>query len=283
MVICEAWMEHVIATLKMDPIKVRELNIYQEGQQTHYRQTLAKTDSTIRRCWNEVLERSNYAQLRKEVDAFNAANRNKKQGLCCLPTKFGMSFTFKSLNQAGALVHVYTDGSVLVSHGGTEMGQGLHPKMAQIAAHTLDVPLDDVYIAETATDKVPNSSPTAASVQSDLNGMAVFNACKQIAERLAPRTPRCLFPVSHFLVRAANPGKTLKELARQAWLQQINLSAQGYFSRPDIGYDFEASKGKPFAYFVTGAAVSHVEVDVLTGDFQVRSFPHPQLLSAFLI
>jgi len=170
-----------------------------------------------------------------------------------------MSFTVKSLNQAGALVHVYTDGTVLVTHGGTEMGQGLHTKMAQIAAKALGVPMSSVHISETSTDKVANTGPTAASVQSDLNGMAVLDACEQIKKRLAP-------------VYEMYPHASFREIALKAHLDRVNLSANGFYSTPNVGYEFGhdgIGTGQPFHYFSFGAACSEVEIDCLTGDHQI--------------
>lgn len=185
--ICENFIEHIARTLQLPVETVRERNLYSEGQQTHYRQTLQRTDATAHSCWTQVLRIADVETRKAEVATFNTEHTHRKQGLAVVPTKFGMSFTFKTLNQARALVHIYTDGSVLVSHGGTEMGQGLHTKMVQVAAHGLNIPMNKIYITETATDKVANASPTAASVQSDLNGMAVLDACQQIMSRLKPR------------------------------------------------------------------------------------------------
>lgn len=184
-----------------------------------------------------------------------------------VPTMFGISFTATFMNQAGALVHVYLDGTVLVSHGGTEMGQGLHTKLTQVAARAFGVPMDQVYVAETATDKVPNSSPTAASASSDMYGMAVLNACEQILQRLAP------------FRAAAKATDTFQDIITQAYFQRVNLSAQGFYRMHVTGYDFvkeldpgtvcNSERGRPFAYFTFGAACCEVEIDVLTGDLRI--------------
>jgi xanthine dehydrogenase/oxidase len=155
--------------------------MYKEGDKTHFGQTLEYC--TVRRCWDECYKNSSYEKKRKEVEAFNKVNRFKKRGLSIIPTKFGIAFTALFLNQAGALVLVYRDGSVLVSHGGTEMGQGLHTKMTQVASRALQVSAERIHIVETSTDKVPNTSPTAASAGSDLNGMAVLVSLTQILIR----------------------------------------------------------------------------------------------------
>lgn len=160
------------------------------------------------------------------------------------------------MNQAGALVHVYTDGSVLLSHGGTEMGQGLHTKMIQVASKTLQIPFDKIHIAETSTDKVPNTSATAASAGSDLNGMAVLNACNVIIERLAP-------------YREQYPNDGWDKWVLKAFFDRVSLSATGFYKIPNIGYDFGTNSGNAFSYFTYGTACSVVEIDCLTGDHQV--------------
>ena len=175
-----------------------------------------------------------------------------------MPTKFGLAFTARFLNQAGALVHVYTDGSVRITHGGTEMGQGLHTKMLQIAADAFRIPYSDVYLSETRTDTVPNTSATAASVSSDINGMAIQNACNTINERLEP-------------LRKGNPGITWKDLIKRAYFERINLSANGFYKTPDLTYDWNTNKGRMFSYFTYGVACTVVEIDTLVGDHVVLS------------
>uniref|UniRef100_A0A8C5T0H0 xanthine dehydrogenase n=1 Tax=Laticauda laticaudata TaxID=8630 RepID=A0A8C5T0H0_LATLA len=170
--------------------KVRKINLYSEGDLTHFNQKLE--GFTLKRCWEECLAKSKYHSRRTNIEKFNQQNRWKKRGIAITPTKFGISFTVPFLNQAGALIHVYTDGSVLLTHGGTEMGQGLHTKMIQVASKTLGIPTSKIHISETSTNTVPNTSPTAASVSADINGMAVFNACQTILERLKPF--RCTNP-----------------------------------------------------------------------------------------
>ncbi|KAI7257574.1 hypothetical protein KC335_g12705 [Hortaea werneckii] len=208
--------------------------------------------------WKQVLQESEYDKRRKEVEEFNKKNKWKKRGLSIIPTKFGISFTALFLNQAGALVHVYHDGSVLVAHGGTEMGQGLHTKMTMIAAEALGVPSDQVYISETATNTVANTSSTAASASSDLNGYAIWNACSQINERLAPYREKL------------GPDATMKQLAHAAYFDRVNLSANGFYATPDIGYVWGANTGQMFFYFTQGVAAAEVEIDTLTGDWTCR-------------
>lgn len=178
MMVCESIVTNVANYLEMDPLIVRSLNLYREGDRTHYNQIL--DHCTLDRCWSECRISSRLDERRSAIESFNRNNRYKKRGLALVPTKFGIAFTALFLNQAGALVHVYKDGSVLLTHGGTEMGQGLHTKMIQVASRALGVPVEEIHISETSTDKVPNTSPTAASVGSDINGMAVLVTYHQI-------------------------------------------------------------------------------------------------------
>jgi xanthine dehydrogenase/oxidase len=193
-------------------------------------------------------------ERRNAVSEYNKTHKWSKRGMALIPTKFGISFTALFLNQAGALVHVYHDGSVLVAHGGTEMGQGLHTKMTMIAAEALQIPLSDVFISETATNTVANTSSTAASASSDLNGYAVYNACQQINERLHP-------------YREKMPNATMKELAHAAYFDRVNLSANGFYRTPDIGYVWGENKGQMFFYFTQGVTAAEVQIDTLTGDW----------------
>ncbi|XP_053996533.1 xanthine dehydrogenase [Hylaeus anthracinus] len=247
----ETIIRHIAEYLNIEPAKVSELNLYREGDTTHYNQKLI--NCTIRRCWEECLLTANYNERLAEIQKYNRINRYKKRGLAVVPTKFGIAFTVLFLNQSGALVHVYTDGSVLLSHGGVEMGQGLHTKMIQVASKVLKINADKIHIMETATDKVPNTSPTAASAGSDLNGMAVLNACQEIMKRLKP-------------VMDKNPTGTWEEWVATAYNERISLSSTGFYKTPDIGYSFETNSGNPFNYFTYGVACSEVEIDCLTGD-----------------
>lgn len=250
--------EHIIrdvarATGK-DYIDICEINMFQEGSKTHFNQKL--TNCNVSRCWQECMIASEFRRRRAEVEIFNKDNRWRKRGITMVPTMFGIAFTALHLNQAGALVHVYADGSVLLSHGGTEMGQGLHTKMIQVAANELQIPAHKIHIAETATDKVPNTSATAASAGSDLNGMAVLNACKAIMDRLQD-------------YRKNYPDQSWDFWINKAYFDRVSLSATGFYATPDIGYSFETNSGNPFNYFTYGAACSEVEIDCLTGDHQV--------------
>mmetsp|Transcript_3006 Transcript_3006/g.4567 ORF Transcript_3006/g.4567 Transcript_3006/m.4567 type:complete len:1061 (-) Transcript_3006:635-3817(-) len=255
MMVVEMWIDHAASALNIPAETLRAKNLYREGETTHYNMPLEGCH--IRKMWSQLETDSSFQERAALVQEFNLKNRFKKRGIAMIPTKFGMSFTFATLNQAGALVHVYMDGSVMVTHGGTEMGQGLHTKVCAIAADALGVPIDNVYIQETSTDKVPNTSPTAASVGSDLNGMAVLEACKMINDRLQP-------------IRAKLPSTaTFAEIAHQAWFDRVDLSAHGFYKTPGIDYDWVTNTGNPFYYFCYGVACAEVEVDCLTGDHVV--------------
>ncbi|KAK0513712.1 hypothetical protein JMJ35_003434 [Cladonia borealis] len=253
MFIAETYMEEIADRLAIPVDKLREINMYESNDRTHFKQALK--DWHVPLMYQQVLQGSDYAERRKAVDDYNAEHKWKKRGLAIIPTKFGISFTALFLNQAGALVHLYHDGSVLVAHGGTEMGQGLHTKMTMIAAQALGVPLSDVYISETATNTVANTSSTAASASSDLNGYAIFNACEQLNERLKPYREK--------LGKEA----TMKELVHAAYFDRVNLSANGFYKTPDIGYVWGPNTGQMFFYFTQGVAAAEVEIDTLTGDW----------------
>jgi|EP00505_MAST-04D_sp_SCG-Rhode-Island_P001000 xanthine dehydrogenase/oxidase len=260
MMIAEAYMEHVASALKMSPEQVRSVNLYGEGDRTHFGQIIER--NPLPRLMQECSVKANFEERQRQIASFNAQHRWKKRGISMIPTKFGIAFTATFMNQAGALVNIYTDGTVLVTHGGTEMGQGLHTKILQIAAKALAVSMEHICITETATDKVPNSSPTAASASSDLYGMAVLHACETLAERLAP-------------FRKVSGVNGFKDAVNAAYFNRVNLSAQGFYKMPVSGYDYKMEtknnweRGKPFAYFTFGVACSEVEIDVLTGDMRI--------------
>ncbi|XP_019522839.1 PREDICTED: xanthine dehydrogenase/oxidase [Hipposideros armiger] len=251
MLIAECWMSDVAVTCGLPAEEVRRKNLYKEGDLTHFNQKLE--GFTLPRCWDECLIRSHYHVRRSEVDKFNRENCWKKRGLCIIPTKFGISFRLAFLNQAGALVHVYTDGSVLLTHGGTEMGQGLHTKMVQVASTALKIPTSKIYISETSTNTVPNTSPTSASVSSDINGQAVYEACQTILKRLEP-------------FKEKNPSGSWEDWVMAAYEDAVSLSATGFYKTPNINYSFETNSGNRFHYFSYGVACSEVEIDCLTGD-----------------
>lgn len=256
MFIAECYMEEVADHLGMPVEKFREINMYEPGDKTHFNQELR--DYYVPLMWKQIREEADWERRKQEVATFNEKSKWKKRGLAVIPTKFGISFTALFLNQAGALVHIYHDGSVLVAHGGTEMGQGLHTKMTMIAAEALGVPQDNVFISETATNTVANTSSTAASASSDLNGYAIWNACTQINERLQPYREKF------------GPDATMKQLAHAAYFDRVNLSANGFYKTPDIGYVWGPNTGQMFFYFTQGIAAAEVEIDTLTGDWTCR-------------
>lgn len=248
----ECFMEEIADNLNIPVEQLREMNLYKPEDLTHFNQELK--DWHVPLMYKQVMEESSYKERRKAVDDYNRKHKWSKRGMSIIPTKFGISFGAVFLNQAGALVHVYRDGSVLVAHGGVEMGQGLHTKMTMIAAEALQVPQASVFISETATNTVPNTSATAASAGSDLNGYAVFNACQQINERLQP-------------YREKMPTATLGEIAHAAWFDRVNLSAQGFYRTPDIGYVWGENTGQLYYYFTQGVTAAEVQIDTLTGDW----------------
>jgi xanthine dehydrogenase large subunit len=280
----ETVMDAIARHLKLDPLEVRRANLYADPARgdgrsftTHYGQVIE--DFVADRMLDELAAEAGYAQRRAEVAAFNAdaqRSRHRKRGLALTPLKFGISFTATMLNQGGALVNVFNDGSISVNHGGTEMGQGLNTKMAQVAADGLGVPLACVRITATDTQKVPNASATAASSGADINGAAIENACAQLRARLAPVAAARLGCAPEDVVLAGGfahgGGQRLAwaDLAKQAWLDRVSLSAQGFYKTPEIGYDNIKLKGRAFYYYCYGAALSEVEIDTLTGEWWLK-------------
>ncbi|CAL1534993.1 unnamed protein product [Lymnaea stagnalis] len=252
--IVESIMDDIVFYLKMDPIQVREINFFQPDDLTHF--AIPAGGESLKRCWDMCIEKSAYHNRRKHVDEYNRCNRWKKKGIAVCPVKFGISFIQTHMNQAGALVHIYKDGSVLVTHAGVEMGQGLHIKISQIASEVLGLPLSRIHISETSTSTVPNTMPTAASVGTDLNGMAVKNACEILKERLKPFVN-------------ANPKGSWEEWITSAYMARVSLSSTGFYKTPDVGYDMDKQIGRPFAYFTFGAACTEVQIDCLTGEHKV--------------
>ncbi|KDD74612.1 molybdopterin-binding domain of aldehyde dehydrogenase, partial [Helicosporidium sp. ATCC 50920] len=277
----EMLVERVAAETGLSALALRERNMYRPGDCQFFGQVLDGCQA--RRCWDLALASADHAALRRQADAFNAAHRFRKRGLAAIPTKFGISFTAKFLNQAGALVHVYTDGSCLLTHGGVEMGQGLHTKVAQVVAQRLGLPLDRVHVSDTATDKVPNASPTAASASSDMYGAAAVDACDQILARLGPYLDRERAKLG--LEREGRreegdereeeggssarssqlPAANWKAAVVAAYLDRVDLSAHGFYATPDLG---GFGSARPFNYLCYGAAVCLVELDALTGDWR---------------
>lgn len=269
----ERILDHIARALGLDPMGVRRMNYYRDGQTTHYGQEIqgfhipAMTDA--------LLERADYVQRRAEIAAFNAENPLLKKGLAFSPVKFGISFTLTHLNQAGALVHVYQDGSIQMNHGGTEMGQGLFQKVAQVAARSFGVPMEFVKITATDTAKVPNTSATAASSGSDLNGMAVQKACLTIRTRMTEHLAQiwqCTPAEITFAdgqVHGPAQSISFQEAAKTAYESRISLSATGFYKTPEITWDRVKGQGRPFFYFAHGVALTEVVIDTLTGENRV--------------
>jgi xanthine dehydrogenase large subunit len=275
MIVIEDILGRCAPALGVEPHVLRRRNFYAPGQATPYGQPVRHAER-LEAIWSSCLERSDFERRRAEVAAFNAAHPDTKRGLAITPVKFGISFNFTAFNQAGALVHVYKDGSVLINHGGTEMGQGLHTKMIQVAATALGVPMAAVRLAPTRTDKVPNTSATAASSGADLNGGAVKNACDQIRARLAAVAAERL-DVLPDEVRftggvVSGPGAqriAWAELVREAYQQRVQLWAAGFYRTAGLHWDAERMQGEPFKYFAYGAAAAEIEVDGFTGAYRL--------------
>ena len=274
MLVIEEVLARAAAELSIPAHVVRERNFYRDGDTTHYGQRVEQA-GRITEIWTRLKDTSRFDERRAGVAAFNARSTHVKRGLAITPVKFGISFTGAFFNQAGALVLVYRDGSVQVNHGGTEMGQGLFTKIQQIAADSLGVTLDRVRLMPTRTDKVPNTSPTAASAGTDLNGAAVVDACAQLRGRLQPIAAgllACDPSDVRFQDGAASGGGRQVPFAavcEAAYMQRTPLFAQGYYRTPGIHFDAATGTGKPFHYFAYGAAVSEVEVDGFTGDHRL--------------
>ena len=272
----ERIVEEVAFALGLDPLDVRKANFYGTAERnvTPYHQTVA--DNIVGRIVSELEDRAQYRRRRREIRAFNTNSDIVKRGLALTPVKFGISFTATHFNQAGALVHVYTDGSVHLNHGGTEMGQGLYVKVAQVVAEEFQIDIEQVKITATTTGKVPNTSATAASSGSDLNGMAAQNAARQIKDRLCDfasdkygvAKDQILFLPNR--VRVGNQDIPFADLVRQAYMARVQLSAAGFYKTPKIHWDRETGRGHPFYYFAYGAACAEVSIDTLTGEYVVE-------------
>lgn len=278
----ERIVDHVAQSLGLDPLVVREKNFYASGgslsgkmkpQTTPYGQEV--TDSIISELSEALKTSADYDARREAIATWNATNQIVKRGIALTPVKFGISFTLTHLNQAGALVHVYQDGSIHLNHGGTEMGQGLFQKVAQVAAARFGVPLEMIKITPTDTAKVPNTSATAASSGTDLNGMAVKIACDTIRDRMAIYLCT-LYGCDKYDVTFADgnvmvAGETYSfaAAAQMAYEARISLSATGFYKTPDIQWDRIKGQGQPFFYFAYGAAITEVAIDTLTGENRI--------------
>ena len=287
----ETVIEDIAHQLGKDPLDVRRINLYQDpalsgdpgSLTTQYNQPIEDWigDKVIAQLEAEA----GYRARREQVKAFNQSSRHRKKGLALVPLKFGISFTATMLNQGGALVHIYQDGSVSVNHGGTEMGQGLNTKMAQVAADGLGIPVEYVRVTGTDTQKVPNASATAASSGADINGAAINNACDQLRERLKPVAARLLkcepdaveFIAGYAHAKGADPASgndtrvPWPQVVKHAWLDRVGLSVTGFYMTPDIAYDFQSLQGRAFYYFCYGAAVTEVEIDTRTGEWWLKA------------
>ncbi|WP_406608921.1 xanthine dehydrogenase molybdopterin binding subunit [Agarivorans sp. JK6] len=275
MMLIEQAMQDIAIATGQDALDVRYKNLYRDGHATtHYGMPVEQHQDQLNLI-KQLEVNADYRARRQQIDQWNNSNSLIKKGLALSPVKFGISFTAKHLNQAGALLHVYTDGSVQLNHGGTEMGQGLHTKVQQIVAQTLGIPFSYVLITSTRTDKVPNTSPTAASSGSDLNGMAAHNAATEIKQRLLEFAQQHYqltaeqITINQGQVKLAEQTISWAELVQQAYMQRVSLSATGFYKTPKIWYDREQAQGRPFFYFALGASVSEVSIDTLTGEMSV--------------
>ena len=285
MLVIEEILDRVARRLGLPPEKVRERNLYHgtgETNRTHYGEDIG--DNRLGTMWRQVQEQARFEERRREIDRWNASHPRIKRGLAVTAEKFGISFTLSTFNQAGALVLIYQDGTVQVNHGGTEMGQGLHTKILGVAMRELGLPSASFRMMPTSTDKVPNTSATAASSGADLNGAAVKDACVTLRERMAPLAAGLLSKKSGAPVKAeevvfadggvrARQGGAVRvpfeEVCRHAYQSRVSLSATGYYRTPGIRWDWEKQEGHPFYYFACGAAVSEVEVDGYNGMHRV--------------
>jgi xanthine dehydrogenase large subunit len=276
MMAIEQVVDEIARALGKDPLEVRRENFYGRGERDTTPYEMKVEDNLLPELVDELERSAGYAERRREIARFNAASAWQKRGLALTPVKFGISFTATEMNQAGALVHVYTDGSVHLNHGGTEMGQGLFIKVAQIVADELGVPVERVQITATTTEKVPNTSPTAASSGTDLNGKAARAAARKIRKRLARCAAKRLgcepgdVAFEGGAARAGDRAIPFADLARLAHRDQVSLSATGYYRTPRLHWDKQKLRGRPFFYFAWGAAVSEVQIDTLTGEYRVR-------------
>ena len=276
MMVIENIIDNVARFLSKDSAEIRKINFYQKNKKniTHYGMKIE--DNIINEIFSKLIKSSNYKNRRLNIKKFNLKNKYLKKGLAITPVKFGISFTTRHLNQAGALVHIYyADGSIHVSTGAVEMGQGTYTKIAQLVANEFGLPFNKIKVSSTRTDKVPNTSASAASSTTDLNGAAAINAVNKIKENLA------LFVKRKYKVKSDKPvyrnsmvkfkGKTFlfNSLVKEAYLNRISLSSSGFYSTPKIHFNNKTFLGRPFLYFCYGAAVSEVLVDTLTGENKI--------------
>ncbi|MDX6547724.1 MAG: xanthine dehydrogenase large subunit [Gaiellales bacterium] len=278
MLVIEDILGRCAPLLGIEAMELRRRNFYSAGQSTPYGQPVRHPER-ITALWQQVIDSGEVTARQQEITRFNATHQHTKRALAMTPVKFGISFNLTAFNQAGALVHVYKDGSVLINHGGTEMGQGLHTKMLQVAATTLGIPLRKIRLAPTRTDKVPNTSATAASSGADLNGGAIKNACEQIRARLVQVAAtqlginasdvRIIDGVARGL-GTSDDHVEWGDLVLRAYLQRIQLWAAGFYRTEGLHWDSSVMHGSPFKYFAYGVAAAEVEVDGFTGANHIR-------------
>lgn len=273
-IVAERMIEEIAYATGQDTLAVRRLNLYENGQLTPYWQEIE--DQILPRLFDELEASCDYAARRQAVLDWNAKGGVIRRGIAMTPVKFGISFTATHYNQAGALVHIYADGSILVSHGGTEMGQGLHTKVAQVVADAFGVDPARVRVGATSTDKVPNTSATAASSGADLNAMAALDACQQIKARLADFAAKAKggrpedVAFIRDMVIAGGEAIPFEQLIETAYLSRVQLWSDGFYATPKIHWDRKAGRGRPFYYFAYGAACAEVSVDTLTGEYVIE-------------
>ena len=277
-IVAERIIEEIAYATGQDTLAVRRANLYENGQLTPYHQTVE--DMILPRLLDELESSCSYGARRQAVLDFNArmdaAGSPIRRGIALTPVKFGISFTATHFNQAGALIHVYADGSIQVNHGGCEMGQGLHTKIAQIVAEALGVDIARIRVTRTTTEKVPNTSATAASSGTDLNGMAALDAAETIKARLteflcaARKVTPDQIRFAGDRVTAGEDVIAFEDLAQLAYLARVQLSATGFYATPNIHWDRKAGRGRPFFYFAYGAACSEVSVDTLSGEYVIE-------------
>ena len=273
-IVAERMVEEIAYALGLDPLEVRRRNLYKNGQLTPYHQEVS--DQILPQLLDELEASGDYQARRQAVLDWNAKGGIIRKGIALTPVKFGISFTATHFNQAGALIHVYADGSIALNHGGTEMGQGLNTKVAQVVAEAFQCDIKRIKITKTTTEKVPNTSATAASSGTDLNGMAALDAADQIkarlvefvAERWQVAPDQIEFVPGH--IRAGDHVIPFTEVIRAAYMARIHLSAAGFYKTPKIHWDRSTGKGRPFYYYAYGAAVSEVSVDTLSGEYVIE-------------
>ncbi|MDO6839231.1 xanthine dehydrogenase molybdopterin binding subunit [Paraglaciecola chathamensis] len=279
MIMAEVMMDAIARKVGKDPLTVRKLNLYGENERNLTPYGMTVEHNLLGDLIDRLETSSDYWARRESITQFNKTSPIVKKGLALTPVKFGISFTAKHLNQAGALLHVYTDGSMQINHGGTEMGQGLHTKIGQIVANEFGISLHDVEVTATRTDKVPNTSPTAASSGTDLNGKAAQNACIIVKQRLAEFYAEQIgdnalsaddVVFSDNRVTLAEHSIDFVQLVQDAYIGRVSLSSTGFYKTPKIHYDRSTGNGRPFFYFAYGASVSEVAVDTLTGEYKVE-------------